>query len=743
MDEYLPLAPQSGALDRELRFTEVYRETSGLPAPIREARCLETMVPSNLYGIREGDLFAGRTDAYQLVGFSLEEATGGPVYYCWEDRVLKKLEILDASPQYRRRVQEMLEFWKTEATAQKFKQALPGKLLDATESPIGDMFGRLSGVCLDFEKLCRLGVPGLRSELAKGATDNPGSRDFYTGMELALDLFCHICTQYAEQARRMEAQDGDAARRRELARMADILEKLPEKRPATLREAMQLCWLYALVSGVVNYGRMDVYLGDFYAQDIDSDVLTEDEALGLICSLWKLVADRKIGFNGRVIIGGRGRANERNADRFALAAMEATRRVEETEPQLSLRFYKGMNPALMQKALDVIGGGRIYPMLYNDDVNVGAVEKAFVVSSAEAEQYVPYGCGEYALDHASFGSPDCSINLAKALEAVLHNGLDAQTGRRIGPQTGNFAEFTRFEQLYRAYCAQVEFSIASLARRDGIETRIKAKSAAYLYCSMLFGNCVERGRSLVDGGAEYLGSVVETFGMVNAADSLTAIREAVFEKHLFGPAQLLKMLDADFKGYEREQAALLALPKYGNDDDQADAMMCRVSSHICAYAREQASENGFGYYLAVNINNFGNVHAGYQTAASADGRPNGGALANGNTPTAGRDEKGVTAFLKSIVKPDPTVHAGYVHNMKFNRMLFNEQRPKLEALLGTYFAMGGTQAMITVLNRGDLENALREPEKYRNLIVRVGGFSARFVELEPDVQADILARTLY
>lgn len=743
MDEYGLLAPQSGALDRELKFTEVYRESRGLPAPIHEARCLEAMAPANLYGIREGDLFAGRTGAYQLVGFSLEEASGGPVYYCWEDRVLKKLETLDAAPEYRRRVLEMLEFWKTEATAQRFKHALPEELVDVTEYPIGGMFGRLSGVCLDFEKLCRLGVPGLRAELAQGAENNPDGRDLYTGMELALDLFCRVCAQYAEQARRLEAREEDPARRRELGKMAVILEKLPEERPATLREAMQLCWLYALVSGVVNYGRMDIYLGDFYAHDIDSGLLTEDEALGLLCSLWKLVADRNIVFNGRIIVGGRGRANKLNADRFALAAMEATRRVEETEPQLTLRFYQGMNPALMQKALDVIGGGRIYPMLYNDDVNVGAVEKAFGVSRTEAEQYVPYGCGEYALDHTSFGSPDCSINLTKALEAALHNGLDAQTGRSIGPQTGNFAEFTSFDQLYRAYCAQVEFSIGCLAKRDGVETRIKAETASYLYCSILFGRCVERGRSMVDGGAEYLGSVVETFGMVNAADSLTAIREAVFEKRLFSPAQLLKILDADFEGYERERELLLALPKYGNDDDQADAMMCRVSSHVCAYTKEQAVANGFDYYLAVNINNFGNVHAGFQTAASADGRRNGDALANGNTPTAGRDQKGVTAFLKSIVKPDPAVHAGYVHNMKFSRMLFNEQRPKLEALLGTYFAMGGTQSMITVLSRGDLENALREPEKYRNLIVRVGGFSARFVELEPAVQNDILARTLY
>jgi len=151
---------------------------------------------------------------------------------------------------------------------------------------------------------------------------------------------------------------------------------------------------------------------------------------------------------------------------------------------------------------------------------------------------------------------------------------------------------------------------------------------------------------------------------------------------------------------------------------------------------------GLDYFLVVNINNFANVAFGQVTAASADGRRAGSPYANANTPTPRNDTKGVTAFLNSIVKPNPSVHAGYVHNMKFSKQMFTQDRVKLEALLNTYFAKGGTQAMITVVSRDDLENALKEPEKYRNLIVRVGGFSARFVELNLEVQIDIINRTL-
>jgi pyruvate-formate lyase len=158
---------------------------------------------------------------------------------------------------------------------------------------------------------------------------------------------------------------------------------------------------------------------------------------------------------------------------------------------------------------------------------------------------------------------------------------------------------------------------------------------------------------------------------------------------------------------------------------------------------EAGKKPGLHHFLVVNINNEGNVSYGRQTGASADGRKSGEPLANGNGPTAGRDTKGPTAFLNSIVKIDPSLHAGYVHNMKFSKEMFNANRPVIETLLSVYFDSGGTQAMITVLNRGDLEKAMEEPEKYKDLIVRVGGFSARFVTLNRDVQLDILKRTHY
>jgi pyruvate-formate lyase len=231
--------------------------------------------------------------------------------------------------------------------------------------------------------------------------------------------------------------------------------------------------------------------------------------------------------------------------------------------------------------------------------------------------------------------------------------------------------------------------------------------------------------------------------MVNTADSLAAIKLLVYEQKRLTPDQLLAALKANFEGHEQAYQMLRNAPKYGNDDDSVDDLLKEVSRHTASYSRDQAPRVGLDYFLIVNINNHANVGLGKIVAASADGRRSGAPLANGNTPTAGNDTRGVTAFLNSIAKPDASLHAGYVHNMKFTKQMFREERSKVEALLNTYFARGGTQAMITVVGRGDLENAMREPEKYRNLIVRVGGFSARFVELDGAVQMDLINRTLY
>ena len=542
--------------------------------------------------------------------------------------------------------------------------------------------------------------------------------------------FCKILEAVARKAEASAADHGKE--------ITQILRSLAVRKPGTFWEATQLMYLYAVASGTYNYGRMDEYLGDFLARDLENGTLTEEEAQTILVDLWRLFIYRKTTWNGRVIVGGKGRRNEKNADQFALLAIRVAGIVRDVLPQFTLRFYEGQDPRLLDNALQGIGTGCVYPLLYNDDVNIPSVEKAFGVSCEEAEQYLPFGCGEYIMYHRSVGTPSDIINLLKALEVTLFNGYDHISQKPMGLKTGEFRDFPDFEAFYAAYCRQVEHFTALMADQQMAEYQSAARNSPFLMASLLYDDCIARAKPIFGGGVHYLGGTYETYGNINTANSLTAIKKLVFEEKKITPDQLLDMLEKNFQGYETERKLLLDAPKYGNDLEEADAMAVRVHEHICRFTQAQARRVGLDTYLVVVINNSANTTLGHFTMASADGRLAGDALANANNPAGGTDTHGLTAMLNSLVRLKTDIHAGSVQNIKFSKEMFQKHYPQTRAALDVYFENGGSQIMINVLGRKDLEEALKHPEQYQNLIVRVGGFCARFVELSADVQKEVM-----
>jgi pyruvate-formate lyase len=746
-------------LSREIKFTEVYRAYKNDHPAIREAMCLKVLFPDTLVDIEDGDLFAGRTLRMEWggVGFSpditIYSNPTGMGYFYRRDVFAAELEKQELDDDYKVKVKDAMEFWRTENTTSKVKAAFTDRIIRALPSDsfagdvgIGFPLYRMTGAYENYEKLVNLGLPGMYEEVElyrSRAEKKVGDVQFFEGMKLALDILKGSCLYYQKQALVMFETTQNASRKKVLLEMAAALENITVSKPQTMREAIQLSWLYSILAGVMDYGRMDLYLGDFLANDIKKNILNEEKALSLLQSFWKLMVARKTIYHGRVVIGGKGRRNEENADKFAMLAMEASRTVNEIEPQLTLRFYKGMNPALMDKALEVIGEGRTYPMLYNDDVNVEAVKKAFNVDEAIAEQYMPFGCGEYIIDHKSFGSPNGVINVLKALEVTLNNGREVIYGRDMGIRLGEFKDFKTFEEFYAAFKKQVEYHIEILAEQEALLYKEIGQITPFLFMSMLYDDCLEKEKGMFSGGLDFLGGTLESYGNTNTVDSLVAIKELVYDKKLLTQEEMLKALQVNFEGYEKERRLMLNAPKYGNDYDAADCIAMDFHNFMSETIRKQAERVNLHSYLMVIINNSANTYLGRWTGASADGRKSGEFMANANNPSGGADKNGITAMLNSLVKLDPSYHAGAVQNMKFSSDLFNHSREKLRYLLDTYFEKGGTQAMISVLNRNDLERALAEPEKYRHVFVRVGGFSARFVDLEKDVQQEILSRTLY
>ena len=741
-------------LSVEKRFTKVFQEYKHAHLAIREAKCLQVLYPALLPPIENEDLLAGRTllMEYRGVGFSpdvtLYRLPHGMGYFYRADVFQKALAEVAEDSSEAAEIREMMAFWEKENTTAHVKEQFTGHIRtylpsDAFAGDVGVGFPlyRMTGAYENYETLLTLGLPGLKKQIEeKRAQGDP--EGFYEGLSMMVDLIADCCLHYARQAYAM-MKDASLQRAGELAQMAADLEFVTSHAPQTLRQAIQLSWLYSCLAGVMDYGRMDVYLGDFLARDLHMGTLTEAEALQCVVNLWRLMVARKTVYHGRVVIGGLGRRNEKNADAFAMLAMEASRIVHDIEPQLTLRLYKGMEERLYQKALEVIAQGATYPMLYSDDVNVPAVQNAFRLPREKAEQYVPFGCGEYIIDHESFGSPNGVINMLKALEVTLFNGREIVKNRPMGLALGKFEDFKTFEDFYEAYKKQITHYIQVLAEAEAIILNETAKQAPFLMMSLLYDGCIVSGKSMLSGGIAYLGATLESYGNINTVDSLAAIREAVFEKKTITPGRLLEALKADFEGYELEQKLLLKAPKYGNDIKAVDDLARDLHDFEARTIKEQAARVGLHSFLMVVINNSANTYLGRWTGASADGRKARSFMANANNPVGGMDTNGITAMLNSLASFPAENHAGSVQNIKFGRDVFERAPEKIRALLDAYFLNGGTQAMITVVGRKDLEEAIAHPQNHRSLLVRVGGFSARFVELEKDVQQEVLSRTVH
>lgn len=730
-----------------IRFTEVYRSTED--KYLREAKCLKLQTNHILVAMEEDDLIVGRVK-HGIVGFSPQY--GGLYTYYFHEAIGQ--EILDAYPEdwgNHRQFLEAFSYWKEENTLKKlndrFTENHPD--LEKYKKTGGNMgkdlrlgtgstpTGRLALTIPDLDKLIQLGIPGLKAEIEASRT---GASSLSDAFLIAVDTLVDAIEFYERQTEVLIKNVGE---KEHLTTLLKALHHIKANKPEHFIEGLQLYWIYAVISDLMNHGRMDVYLGDLYAKDIDEGVLDEEMAIRYLSHLYKHY--RFIGkvHDTRVVIGGKGRRNETNADRLAMAIMETSRRVKDVVPQLTLRYYKGMNEELFEKALKVNAEGCSFPILYSDDTNIPAVMKVFDVSEEEAMTYIPAGCGEYVLESRSIGTPNSGINLLKGLELTLHHGTDCFYNITAGPDTGDVEDFEDFEDLWKAFTAQIDSELAIVAWAQKECYNVMEENGAFLHLSMLMKDCVKRGKPIFEGGVRYLNGTTEVMGMISAADSLTAIRKLVYDDKVMTLKELVHILDCNFEGYDRERRMMQNCPKYGNDDAYADEMALRVFNYVSLKSIAYTDVIGLNKYNMVSVNNSESAVWGTYTMASACGRKNGEAMANANGASIGGDKNGVTALLNSMSKFDHSIHAGVINNVRFSKELFQGSYEKVKMVIRTFLEHNGNQMNLMVIGRDDLINAKKHPEEYQNLIIRIGGFSARFVELDSAVQDELIARTTY
>lgn len=735
----------------QLEIMEAYTQAHQNEQDIykREVDCLSELYPVLFRQIGSEDCVVGRIDALPI-GFGSVTSVGGVGHYCNFDKLEALKSELPVSAH--RRVDDLLDYWcQYDTRSIYYRQTLTdttlGQFVDVNYPAIAT--ARLSGMYLDYNKLVDLGINGMRAlvgDKLESASQQGDSKavSLHQSFLGCLDIVERVIDRHIDLCAQALDATTDLTRKHQMSDLIDALTAIRSEKPQTFLQGIQLTWLYSLCAGVVNYGRMDDYLGDLLVADLEAKRITERQAINYIRSHYRLIEARKTTVNGRVVIGGLGRRNPETADVYCKLSIQAVRENKDTEPQFTLRIYKGMSQDVYNDALDAIGEGLTYPILYNDDVNVPAVMKSMQISEHDAQHYVPFGCGEFVLSGKGVGTPNTCINILKILNISLTGGMDFWDGQEKSGGTVLLKpeQIESFDDVVKNYKELLDFYIDLTAKAQSFSYEVMNQQVGFLFTSMLTDDCIGRSKALLDGGVYKLGGTNETYGNTNAYDSLAAIKKVIFEDKKYTYTELIEALKVDFDGYDRMKYDLIHAPKFGNDDSYVDEIAVEMHEYICNGIKDSAVKVGMDSYLVVIINNQVNTEWGRATGASADGRHRGVYMSNANNPQSGADNNGPTAMLNSLVKLKADVHAGSVQNMKFSKNMYQDKRMIVEALLDGYFEQGGPQIMVSVVGKGELEDAYHNPEKYPNLVVRVGGFSARFVNLDRDVQLEILNRTL-
>lgn len=720
-------------------YTRVHKNNKNSDKAIKEVKCLKVLFPTLFRSIEETDLLAGRLD-YLPIGFGCVTSLGGVGHYCVFHKLREFKELLDTEEE-KKRVDCLYTYWEENDVKAIYCQDVLndtiGRFIDCKHPMMAT--ARLSGMMLNYQKLMDLGINGIIDELKSKKVNS-----FIEASLECMDLLKDVIENQKKSV--IEAmKNADENRMKDLSMMYDDLEYVKENKPETLHQAMQLFWIYAMCAGVINYGRMDIIFGPFLKRDIEKGLIDEEEAYRYIKSLWLMIENRRTTVNGRIIVGGYGRKDQEACDLFTKICLRVCKDTRYVEPQFTLRLTDDTPDYIREMAYDCIASGATYPTLYNDEVNIPAVEYAMRVDRKTAEQYIPFGCGEFVIQGKSVGTPNVLLNLLKVLQMTLNEGYDPMDGvKRSGPvDIPPLSEYKTFEDLYQKYKELLDYYYDLSVKAQMYSYKIMNQEVSFLFTSILMDDCIGRGKALLDGGVEILGGTNETYGNINSSDSLYAIKKLVYDEKKYTLEQLNEAALHNFEGYEDIQRDLWNVPKYGNDHDECDALAVDLYEHVSKGMRQRGIDNGMGYFLIVISNNQLNTEWGHETDASLDGRRRGVYMNPANNPQGRASRNGPTAMLNSLVKLNPKYHGGSVQNIKFTPRMMYDDSEKVKILFKTYFKKGGCQLMVTVVDHGVLQDAQKHPENYPDLLVRVAGYSAKFIDLTPDIQEELMSRELY
>ena len=582
-------------------------------------------------------------------------------------------------------------------------------------------------------------------------------------MQICARGIIRYAERHAEHADALAQQENNPARRKELVHIAEICRHVPAHTPRDLWEALQYYWFVHL--GVTielntwdafNPGRLDQHLASFYRQDIDTGNLNPEFAEELLDCFWikfnNQPAPPKVGVTAaesgtytdfaQINIGGQKEDGSNGVNEVSFLLLDVIEEMRLLQPSSSIQVSKKNPDQFIKRAARIIRTGFGQPSVFNADLIVQEL-----IRQGKSLQDARNGGSSGCVEVGAFGKENYNLtgyfNLPKVLEITLNNGIDPLNGKRIGINTGDPRNFTSFDELFAAFEKQLHYFIDIKVRGNNIIERLYATYMPAPFLSILIDDCIASGKDYHDGGARYNTTYIQGVGLGSITDALSALKYHIFDRQTLSMAEMLLALEADFAGYERLRQMLLNhTPRFGNDDEYADRVMKLIfEAYFNAVDGRKNTKNG-EYHINL-LPTTVHIYFGSVTGAASDGRRSGQPLSEGISPVQGADRCGPTAVLNSAAKMDHVRTGGTLLNQKFTPQLLKDEAglEKLVQLIRSYFLMDGHHIQFNIVDAETLRAAQKNPDQYRDLIVRVAGYSDYFCDLSLELQEEIIHRT--
>jgi trans-4-hydroxy-L-proline dehydratase len=761
------------SLERAALMTGFYRNSGPLSAPMLRASAFAHVMEHRSIYIGPGELIVGER------GPAPKATPTYPELCCHS---LADFEILNSREKISysvdeesRRIQkeEIIPYWQGHSMRDRIFAAMEPAWKDAYEAGIYTEFmeQRAPGHTVLGDVIYRKGLLDLKREAAESLArldffDDPEAYDKQQelqAMALAADAAIRFAERHAELAEKMAAAEGDAGRRAELERIARVCRHVPAHAPRDFWEAVQSYWFVHLsVITELNTwdsfspGHLDQHLFPFYRRGLDQGSLTREQAKELLGCFWvkfnNQPAPPKVGVTAaesgtytdfcNINTGGLKADGSSGVNELTYLVLDVIDETRLLQPSSNLQLSKKNPDRFLKRGLEIVRQGWGQPSIFNADMVVEELLRQGK-SIEDARAGGTSGC----VETGAFGKEAYILtgyfNLPKVLEIALNNGLDPRTGKKIGIETGDPRGFRTYEELFAAFRRQLHHFVDIKIRGNNIIERLYARHMPAPFLSLLVEDSIAKGQDYNDRGPRYRSTYIMAVAPGTCTDSLAAIRHHVFDKKTLAMSDLLDALGANFEGHESTRLALWnKSPKYGNDDDYADAVLAQVFDAFYDEVNGRPNTKG-GTYRVNYLSTTCHVYFGSVCGASADGRRAWEPLSDGISPAQGADRLGPTAVIKSAAKMDHARTGGTLLNQKFTPKLVEGEDglDNMAHLVRSYFKLDGHHIQFNVVTAETLREAQAHPEQHRDLIVRVAGYSDYFCDLTTALQNEIIART--